>query len=91
VTGCSVERPAAGDQPQGGVVGVAVDELRREVILGENAYPVHPEDRDQAVGAGDQDLLSRSQISEMEEHRWSPGRGVDVTDDDRRPEGARGR
>jgi hypothetical protein len=65
VTGCAVEGSATGDQPQSCMVRIAVDELRGELVLGMESYPVHLEFRNQPVRARDRDLVSGPQVTEQ--------------------------
>jgi len=74
VTCATVEYPATGDQPEGGVVGLAVYQVSRKVVLRISADFVHPENRDLAIGAGDEHPVLRLQVSELVEHRRSLSR-----------------
>jgi hypothetical protein len=88
VPGGAVERPTAGDEPQLRVLGVAVDELCREVGLVEAAYGGDDEQRRRTVRATDLDRVVRTQLPQPEEDRRTTGPRVDVADDDSRPDGA---
>src|SRR5690606_13279482 len=84
-----VEGAAAGDEPQLGARGVAVDALGREPVLRVALHQVGGEHRGRAVGAGDGDLVARLQLVEPLE---DTGRAleVDVPRDDGRAGGAGG-
>ena len=81
-----VERSAAGDQAKHWTIGVAVDELGREVGLVEALYAVDREHRRRTVGAGDLDGVVAMQLADGPpdfESMWptitagprAPGRG----------------
>src|SRR5680860_77774 len=76
-----VERPAAGDQPEGGMADEAVDQFGGERVLGEPSDPRHSKYRRAAVLSGDGDLVTGLQAVQPVEHpRPVP---VDMTNDDR--------
>ena len=83
VAGGLVEGAAAGDQPQAGVTGLAVDSGGREGVLGDLLHPVHGEGGDLPVGQRDVDPVPGVQVLEVVEHR-DAGERVHVAEDDRR-------
>jgi uncharacterized membrane protein YczE len=79
---------AAGDDPQFGAGGVAVDPLGGEVLLGEDLDAVDREDRGGAVGSGHLDPGVLLQGAEAVEDGGAAG-VVHMADDDRGAVGAR--
>src|SRR5580704_8177294 len=86
-----IEAAPAGDQPEGGVIGVAVDGAGGELVLGVKTAPGDLEYGHLPVGQGDVDQVPRLQGTEAEEHRRTSAQRVHVALDDGRPQLARGR
>src|SRR5688572_8915471 len=67
IAGVLVERAAAGDQPQAGMVDVAVDGVGRELRLRVGLHPVHPEGGDAAVLSEHRDLVPDLEVEDVVE------------------------
>src|SRR5579863_10550450 len=64
-----IEAATAGDQPEGRVIGAAVDGAGGELVLGVKTYPGDLEDGHLAVGQRDVHQVAWREVAETEEHR----------------------
>src|SRR5688500_11943437 len=69
------------------MVEVPIDQLCREIGLGETVHRVHQEPRDGAVGPSHNYLVTSLELSEPVEDRGSVRRRIDMAKDDRRSDG----
>src|SRR6185312_15580214 len=90
VAGLPVEHPTACDQPEAGVVEIAVHHIGGELVLRVLLDLRHPEQRGAAVLACDGDLRIGGELAQAREDAWLSA-PVDVAGENRRAQLTRGR